>query len=303
MAKSSSLLKNIENLGETYKKVYLSKWDNNRLEADWWYATDFFFDHSFMRGRVDTVSLEYCKFTKIVLRDLFQINEIPASTSILKKYSNYFQEYSKLKELKKGNQNIIGKDRIEEFNQKFKKNIVIKTLTTPINRKELRDGRGICLENDKDLLMVMSYFKHLSSNNIDNIYSDILTKIKQGKIKMAYEELDRIDNIGDKLSTFIIRDIGLLNQGLIKDKDYEYALPVDTWVQQMHNRLNDQNMIQGSLTNKTVGMIRKWIIDLSTENKIDALKFAAGLWVLGYHSFDILLNNFMEKIVLTDFEL
>jgi len=157
---------------------------------------------------------------------------------------------------------------------------------------DLRKNKGICLENDKDLLRVMSYFDLLTSKNIKNIYSDIKDKKKKDKIKEVYDELDGISNVGDKLATFIIRDIGLLNEGLIKD-NFEYAIPVDTWVMQISYKLGSN--VNGSLNNKKREELKEFIIDICNKNKVDPLKFAAGFWVLGYHSLDLLMKNYLDK--------
>ena len=154
MQDNSILYKNIGKLGEVYKKKHLNEWDKNKLETDWWYATNFFFNHSFMRGRVDTVSLAYWKFTKIVLERLFGHGESPP-TSILMKYKDYFDRYPDIKKFKKGRENIIGKEKLKEFHEAFNENIITNTLTNTIRTEELRGNNPICLENDKDLLMVI----------------------------------------------------------------------------------------------------------------------------------------------------
>lgn len=291
---NNPLFRNIERLGDAYKKKHLEKWKINRLETDWWYATDFIFSHSFMRGRVDTVSMKYYNFTKIVLGELFEINnDCPAPISNLKKYKEDFLQYSKLQKLKSSKKtNIIGKEKINEFKKEFKNNVVIDKLVTPRGMKELRGAKDICLENDKDLLMVMSYFNFITSNNIENIYTYTKKMIKENNIKKVYEELDSVSNIGDKIATFIIRDIGLLNEGLIND-DYEYAIPVDTWVMQISNKIGSN--IDGSLTDKKRNELKKFLIGICHENNIDPLRFAAGLWVLGYHSLDLVMKNYLEK--------
>jgi len=95
--------------------------------------------------------------------------------------------------------------------------------------------------------------------------------------------------ISDKIATFIIRDIGLLNPEIkIEDKDYKLAFPVDTWVIQIARKLGCDS--------KDIKEIKNHLIKKCKESHINPLKFAAGLWFLGFHSLDILLEDCLGEI-------
>ena len=98
----------------------------------------------------------------------------------------------------------------------------------------------------------------------------------------AYNDLIKnIRAVGDKIATFIIRDIGLLNPGLINSK-YEYAFPVDTWVRQISKE-------KFGLEAKD-SEIKKFFIEKCKAVRQDPLKFAAGIWYLGFNALDIALE-------------
>jgi len=61
MEKNNKFMKNIEMLGEKYKKEHLDCW-NKKPENNWWEALKFFFYHSFMSGSRHQLSLEYYSF-------------------------------------------------------------------------------------------------------------------------------------------------------------------------------------------------------------------------------------------------
>ena len=85
-------IKNIEHFGERYCKKYLNIWDKDKLENNWWYSLEFFFSHSFMRGRRDVLSNEYHQFTTSTLKDYLSIDPMAINISYhccpIKKYKS-----------------------------------------------------------------------------------------------------------------------------------------------------------------------------------------------------------------------
>lgn len=76
--------------------------------------------------------------------------------------------------------------------------------------------------------MVFDVLKFISDDNKKNIYNYIKTTIQNNNTQTIYNELISLRSVGDKIASFIIRDIGLMNPGIIGN-DYEHAFPVDTW--------------------------------------------------------------------------
>jgi len=71
---------------------------------------------------------------------------------------------------------------------------------------------------------------------------------------------------------------------------YEKAFPVDTWVRQVAKKLK--------LNDKTD--IKTPFISECLTSKVDPLKVAAGLWYMGSHSLDILINDCLGVVLLRE---
>ena len=73
----------------------------------------------------------------------------------------------------------------------------------------------------------------------------------------------------------------------IKLQDYKLAFPVDTWIFTISEKLN--------IGSKDLEKIKEIFIKRAIENDICPLKFAAGLWYLGFNSLDILIDKCLDK--------
>lgn len=73
-------------------------------------------------------------------------------------------------------------------------------------------------------MMVLDVLKLISQdNNKKNIYNYFKEVIQRVGLRGAWRELKQIRAIADKIAAFIIRDIGLMNPGLITG-DYEQCI-------------------------------------------------------------------------------
>ena len=75
------IMQNLEYLGGKYCERYLSFLNVKDLESNWWKALEFFFSHSFMRGRSDELSEKYLSFTLNVLRKFLKIGNVSLGKS------------------------------------------------------------------------------------------------------------------------------------------------------------------------------------------------------------------------------
>ena len=292
---NSKILKNIEKLGERYYKEELGRWDRGKLQTDWWEALKYFLNHSFMRGRRDELSCEYYCFTIKVLEDYFSINDKSLDAAyqelrIRKRYldKEYILTFKKKRNINKGN-SIKHKDFREEV---AKKNPIIDILTTSRKVKVRRNcdahEKDVFLGNDEDIMMVLDTLKFIaSSDEKRNIYNYLREKIVNTGIKKAYNELISIRAIGDKIASFIIRDIGLMNPEIkITKESCVYVFPIDTWVKKVADKLGCKE--------RDYSRIKKCLCDSIPDN-INILKVAAGSWYLGTKSLEILLENFRKN--------
>lgn len=287
------IMKNIEWLGERYCKEHL-KWDDQKLQNDWWESLRFIFSHSFMRGRRDELSNEYYYFTIKSLGDCFSItgSNLEESYERLKQQKEYFDKECILEFKKKiGKGNCI---KHPDFNKEVaEKNPIVNRLVTQKEIEVEWDNKNynkkISLGNPEDVMMVLDVLNLITDDNKKNIYNYLKNKIEKHNsgVKAVYEELIKIRAIADKIATFIIRDIGLMNKRKVNE-GYEYAFPVDTWVKKIAGKLDCKG--------KKEEEIKEYLIDKCKKDEINPLKFAAGLWFLGFHSLDILIECYLGNI-------
>jgi len=292
MTTSALLLKNIERLGREYCSKYLdSEWDRGKLESDWFEALKFFFSHSFMRGRRDELSEEYYFFA--IHRLQYDILDIDGEGDSYRRLQDQADQFDKdaLLSFKERHGLRSSASKHPRFDEEIsKRHEVIRLLTTP---KEVEVGWGktkykkkIKLGNDEDVLMILDTLKFISIEERRNIYTYLRSVIKDYGISKAYNELTGLRAVGDKIATFVIRDIGLMNEGLIQD-NFERAFPVDTWVWKLAKKF-------GCTTMTEVG-IQEYFIGQCVEASVNPLLFAAGLWYLGSKSLDVLLDHYLGK--------
>jgi hypothetical protein len=294
MKSDDKIMKNIEQLGERYCRECLGNLKKKDLQKNWWEALKFFFSHSFLRGRRDKLSNEYYYFTIKTLEERFQITNENLDSSYEKvkdeNQKGYFDKECIL--TFKRNKNLRRKNSIKHIdfqNEVAEKNPIIKLLITP-KEVEVEWGnktykKEIFLGNEEDVMMVLDVLRFISSDDKKNIYKYLKDTITSSGVEKAYNELIGIRAIADKIATFIIRDVGLINLGIV-NKDYEKAFPVDTWVNKIARRIGCHN--------ESIEGIKSYFINKCKEANINPLKFAAGLWVLGFHSLDILLEHLGE---------
>jgi len=297
-------MRNIERLGERYVEEYLGRWNKEELQDNWWEALKFFFSHSFMRGRRDELSNEYYHFTIKALEDYFTptTENLEESYARLKKQKDYFDKECILKFKKDKDMdmraNSINKKHKDDFKKEIaEKNPIVKLLITQKEVKVKWDDetyeKEILLGNDADVMMVLDVLKFISDNERKNIYNYLKNKMDNSEVKSVYEELTKMRAISDKIATFIIRDVGLMNPKIriADEEDYKLAFPVDTWITQIADKLN--KLYRNGKNEKEIKHC--FIKNCKTYN-IDPLKFAAGLWFLGFHSLDILLENCLGEV-------
>ena len=231
------ILKKIESFGDVFKQKYLSEWTKEKLLDDWKFSLQFFYEHSFMRGRPDTLSIRFKdKTMEILKRTVF--NDL-----------NYNLE------------------KLEE--------------------ELIKAG----VNNKGDRLMILDSIKFIKKIKDYNMTSYFINKLQKNE-QEAYEELIKdIKYVGDKIATLYFRELCWLFD--IKVKNYEFIFPIDTWVKQIINKLGILNEIFSSEKLKKIkeSEVKKKAIDVCLKYNIDPIKFNAGAWYIGYHSFEILLKN------------
>jgi len=291
MGSNEKKMRNVERLGDKYLEDLENRWCRKKLESNWWTALEFFFNHSFMRGRRDKLSGEYCSFTIECLKHYFSIDaESPDEAyERLREKQEHFDKEIILEFKKKNGRKSVSKNRDFVKEMETKHRIIFHLVTerevevTWGSEEEKEEyTKSIYLGNDADVMMVLDVLKFISDDDKRNVYNYLKCALKTKGVKVVYEELQGLRSIGPKIAAFIIRDVGLMNSEIVKEEDYKMAFPVDTWVVQVAPKLG--------LNSKDAGEI----IGRCKELDINPLKFAAGLWHLGAHSLDILLEHLGE---------
>lgn len=247
---SEDYMKIIENETESYRLVNK---DKSKILNNWWLALIFFFDRVFYQGRKDELSNRYELATINCLNAFLGKSSKQKLTTLLllnkKGMLNYKQENSEINKILEQRSSGKGRDR----------EMTIDTL-------------------------------HFVANNLEksgyNLLEYSIQKIKNREVKQLFDELDNIRQVGDKTGTLFIRDtvaVYDLTKDL-KESDYIYLQPVDTWVRQVTRKLE-------LCSEETTDLqLKKLIIDKCLNNGISPIKFNQGLWVLGSRSLDIIFK-------------
>ena len=147
-------------------------------------------------------------------------------------------------------------------------------------------GRG------RDIEMVISILKFVSNLEEKNIINYSMSKIKNGKVKEHFYELQKIISIGPKISSFYLRDLICmysLDRHMSKE-DLIFLQPIDTWVRKVALKVGIINDI-----NEQDSLVREKIVKACLDLDVSTIKFNQGSWFLGYNSFDIILEN-LERL-------
>lgn len=121
-----------------------------------------------------------------------------------------------------------------------------------------------------------------------NIFTWAVDAVQHGRSADAYGSLVTMHAIGDKLSTFYLRDVALVAdiEDSIRAQDYIYFQPVDTWVAQVAQSLG---LIEQSDRGKIM-VIKDKLIRACLEAEVSPLLFNAGAWIAGAHAYTLLLE-------------
>lgn len=295
MGDNDLALKNLEKLGDDYIAKYLHLENRDLLLSDWWEGLKFFFHRAFMRGRRDELSEKYYLFTIQTLDDSFGIQNNPESAyqEICKAICCF--DVDSLKGIKKKSKNRRFQE-LYEFQDVANKNIIVHSLITKRQINVEWEGqakrKNINLNNPIDLIMVMDVLNLIAKDQQHkNIYQYIYISLRQNKVAEISNELKAIYAIADKIAALIIRDALLLNPDItISDGDYKAAFPVDTWVKKI--------LVKLGYDGKSISELTAKIIEDCLRIPVSPLKVAAGIWLAGYDSLNILLERCLNRFEL-----
>lgn len=234
------------------------------IADDWWLSLISFYDRIFYQGRRDTLSSTFERATVEVLEEFFRNDKerklIELSSQGLLEWENY--GYTKGKEL-----------------------------TEPYchDLREALDSKSTGKGRDKE--MVIDTLKFISKLEGFNVLRYTIKRVGSGEIQQHYRELTKIRQIGQKTGSLWLRDIIMTYElkGHLEQQDVELLIPVDTWVKQVSLRLG---IVDDAMRAEKIS---KKIVEICNANDICPIRFGAGIWIIGSHSLELLLERILEE--------
>lgn len=290
----SILLSNIETLGRRFQEEHLGKWRRGNLESDWFSALHFLLERNFMRGRRDELSAAFLWFTIDRLRHLLRPTDgLEVAYRKLTEHhqaghldSSIIADFKKRHRLRGTANSISHKDfdiEIAAINPVAKLLTTKQEVTVEWPKAHRRETR---LSNDKDLRMVMDTLSLICEPDAQNVYSFLMRQINENGAQTAYNTLSTIHAVGDKLASMTIRDLGMMNPGLIR-MEFGNVFPVDTWVRRVALLLDCDA--------ESAGEIKSFFQQKCDEAGIDIMLFAAGMWYVGANSLRVVFEDFIGQ--------
>ena len=257
-----NIMSKIAHFGERFEREYLCKEylscknvDVEQLEENWWEALKFFVTRLFYQGRRDDLSIR-------VERKAFEVLGKYFNDPLEREENFQTLEASSWNQLKVALQAVIGKGKV---------------------------GRG------RDIDMVIDTFEFISRLPDKNIVRYSVEMIRNNKLAELWSGLqkskskDGIRSVGKKIASLYLRDLVTilsLEQEVSNDQQI-FLQPIDTWVKQIANKI-------GIEETKDDMKLRKMVIERCRRVNQSAIKFNEGVWYIGSHSLDILLEILMK---------
>jgi hypothetical protein len=259
-------LKQFEEKGYLSYQYARSLYDGTREDIvnDWWLSLISFYDRIFYQGRRDALSSTFERATVEVLEEFLGDDKerklIELSSQGLLEWENY--GYTK------------GKELTEPYCHELREALDSK-----------RTGKG------RDKEMVVDTLKFISKLDGFNVLRYTVKRVGSGEIQQHYRELTKIRQIDQKTGRLWLRDIIVTYEleGHLKQQDVELLIPVDTWVEQVALKLG---IVDDAMRTEKIS---KKIVEICNTNDICPIRFGAGLWIIGSHSLELLLERILEE--------
>ncbi len=151
-------------------------------------------------------------------------------------------------------------------------------------------NRGLNKKNDRIMIIhLINKISTLMEFNYNLVYY-IKICIENGKLIKIYSELDNIFSFGPKICSLILRDIVSVFslEDKISKSEYYMLQPIDTWVFKISQHIG---LIEEKDIDINHNKHSKLICDKCNEYKVNSIEYNQGVWYLGKHSLDIIINN------------
>jgi predicted house-cleaning noncanonical NTP pyrophosphatase (MazG superfamily) len=168
------------------------------------------------------------------------------------------------------------KDNLAKFNQdeNWRETLQNKLQEEGVNN---RYDRGM-------LLTTIEFILKLDNYNLIN-YS--LQTIEKHGIEKIYSELDNLTAVGDKIASFFLRDLVCIFDLKLQNNKQIFLQPIA-------QKSDIDKAISGN--KNSLNIVREAIIKVCDDAKISSIEFNQGAWYIGFHSFEIMLEN-LDKFI------
>ncbi|MFW6118157.1 MAG: hypothetical protein ACOC6R_01520 [Chloroflexota bacterium] len=254
-------MKKIEALSEDYKRrtsvetiAYKKAGSWEKVRQDWWYALIFYFDRAFYQGRSDSLSGNFERATVTALDEVLGGVSSHEKLSSLKRLSHW----------------------VQPDQWKTQEN----PLWVALNEKYQIDGKEVGTGRERDKEMVLDSLRFVLNDCKDcNILEHSTHQIENQNMAPLSKRLDDITSVGVKITSFFLRDTVFFYdlEACVRAEDYPYLMTIDRWVSKVTNKLG-------------IKANAETIATTCLQNGISPVRFAIGLWYVGSHSFDVLLD-------------
>lgn len=286
------LLMKIESLSDYYlsmmkqetRSYIMAGGDANKILDSWWLSLIFFFDRVFYQGRRDEVSTMFKEATIIALEEFLGKTEQEKLSQLIRLKDNGCLDYHSYGFGDK----VVARlpSLCSELKAKLNGKYFVQLPNG--NKKERSTGKARDREMTIDTLRFLT--ENLEKHDF-NILKYTISQIRDHGLNRLYGQLTDIRQVGDKTARLFLRDavaVYDLEKLELDVEELSLLQPVDTWVRQIC-RSSQVKLVSKDTSDRE---IQKKIVKLCLDMGVSPIKFNQGIWYLGSHSLELLLNGF-----------
>lgn len=153
-------------------------------------------------------------------------------------------------------------------------------------KKQIRGRDKGTSDKKQELFSVIEFIKEKLKDYDYDIVKFAKRKLAEGKVKEAWEELKKIQGVGDKIASFFLRDVAVVFEkeielNNIESKERKYLQPIDIWVKRCCNYLYK---LESKAFNDTVKILdyQHYVVECCMDNRmyiINPEKVNMGMWL------------------------
>jgi len=225
----------------------------NSLLNDWFEAFFWFAGRAFYRGRRDELSSQFLNGAKHGILNFLE-NKKNIERLIKLKEAGFLDD-----------------------SKSWEGSPIVKEIRSLAIDKE-NNRRPVNNINDRKLLRgALKFLLELEDSDY-NVTKYTNDKINNGNTSELYKEILDIDYYGDKTACFYLRDMICIFELPMRESDYEFIQPIDTWVKQVSERIG---LISRDESKRPNNIVKQKINEACIKFKISPIEYNQGAWYIG----------------------